>query len=599
MSNYLIGLSIGLSEVGYSVCDENGKLMRFKGKNMWGISRIRHMTAEKVLSSARWIRCLQERFFSEISNIDPKFFERIGLGLYGKHGAMSLVSDTAADRKALIKRYPTVYHLRERLAHDICAEDLRLTYLALHHMLKRGGTPEKGIAIYEKYKRDLALLKRLYRRYRPDRYGPMFRRTDSYANYVAYSAMPPSCTRQAFYDQIRADLNHPRWYEPDLLLCLSEVENATFLPRAGDLALYEPPAAGEVLQILDNQKGTHPFLERERESIMSLFECRRSEWVFAHWKSAVDCAAKILREIVKIQGGTEPERIFITYDIDYGSDIASLRSELMSLGGFCKHPVVLVRQNVLENAKRTLAVLDGRAANDDYPAQNAFLALSLGRLADLASAYEVPARISGSLERAPDTKMLLRYPEQMDEIKRVFDFKGFFESGIPETFRQDGFKKRAPRPSDDEISSGEEPACLYDRILYDGTEYGVCASGELICLAQIRLSQRSLRLIDMLFCSEGQVEDDHPEYSDLYGELLDKAEMFSPFYKHSKAFSEALRSRFSSLPTNEKRKCVISLLHGLRAGRPCGIFVKQLSSERVLCINRSVTGMFEQKRKLE
>lgn len=38
MSNYEIGLAVGRDAVGYAVIEKRGKLARFKGKSMWGIS---------------------------------------------------------------------------------------------------------------------------------------------------------------------------------------------------------------------------------------------------------------------------------------------------------------------------------------------------------------------------------------------------------------------------------------------------------------------------------------------------------------------------------------------------------------------------------
>jgi CRISPR-associated endonuclease Csn1 len=39
----------------------------------------------------------------------------------------------------LIKKYPTIYHLRKRLVEDPSQEDIRLVYLALHHLVKYRG----------------------------------------------------------------------------------------------------------------------------------------------------------------------------------------------------------------------------------------------------------------------------------------------------------------------------------------------------------------------------------------------------------------------------------------------------------------------------
>lgn len=596
MSNYLIGLFIGLHEVGYSVCDEGGRLLRFKGENMWGVSRIHSaLTGEESAFQTDWIRPLQAYFSPAVMGSDPAFFERVQQGGYDKRNAWPLLSGSASKIKEWKKQYPTVYHLRERLAHEKNGEDARLVYLALHHILKRGGSPGQGIRTYEKHKEDLAFLKKVYRKYAPKRYSPMFHHANPCANYVGYRAMPPVCTKQAFYDRIRAELAGPRRFAPELLRCFSEIENATFLPRAGDFSSYEPPAAWEVSQILENQGRTNPFFRRERRDIESLCGGRRMNWISERRKEARDCVRGMVKEIVKIQGA-EPKRIFIAYHAEYEEKTAAAVSPF-PVNEICRCPIFLVGTDFLEKAKAIFGLTDSRAVNDYFFAQNAFAVSMLGDCVVSDMAGTKPRGGMQPLGRekcaVPDPAVILRHPELAEKIRRTFAYKSFFESGLPQTSLryEQGMRARHAGADVWEKENGR-----LERILYDGTEYGVLASGELVCLTQIMLPARLIDLLNLVL--EKKEIPTEAELVALYEELLDKAERFIPFYKHTKAFSDALRTWFSALPAEDKRRSIISLLQGVQAGRPCGIFIEHLPLDRVMRIDRSITGMFEQKRKL-
>ena len=147
------------------------------------------------------------------------------------------------------------------------------------------------------------------------------------------------------------------------------------------------------------------------------------------------------------------------------------------------------------------------------------------------------------------------------------------------------------------VCRGNSNFALGEQILYNGVEYGIAASGELVSLTQITLPQPILERLNNILSSDGQECLYAKDYIEIYEVLLEKAENFSLFYQHSTIFSDNLRQWFYHLSIQEQRQSIISLLHGLRAGRSCGIFVEHLDYEHMIRVDRSVTGMFEQKRK--
>jgi len=60
-NNYYIGLDIGTNSVGWAVTDENNNLLKFKGKNMWGVRLFEEGKSAKERRVARSTRRRYER----------------------------------------------------------------------------------------------------------------------------------------------------------------------------------------------------------------------------------------------------------------------------------------------------------------------------------------------------------------------------------------------------------------------------------------------------------------------------------------------------------------------------------------------------------
>lgn len=159
MKEYDIGLNIGTTAVGWAVTDDNGELLKFKKKNMWGVRFFEeaHHAAERRSSRStrrrynkrrERIRWLDEFFLDDVKAVDPIFKERMenlsfldseDKSLYLKENIKDNLFVGDFNDKQYFKMYPTIYHLRKDLMERMEKMDPRLIYLALHHIIKYRG----------------------------------------------------------------------------------------------------------------------------------------------------------------------------------------------------------------------------------------------------------------------------------------------------------------------------------------------------------------------------------------------------------------------------------------------------------------------------
>jgi len=176
-----IGLDIGTASVGWAVIDnnfnlvqgkkriididENGKTKTRKSRtNLWGarvfdegqtaeLRRLQRGTRRRLARRTERLKLLRAIFATEINKFDESFFIRLAESFYQNedtknkgviteyplfHGTLGS-GETFAHDKAYHEKYPTIYHLRKDLLENPAQKDLRLVYLALHHILKYRG----------------------------------------------------------------------------------------------------------------------------------------------------------------------------------------------------------------------------------------------------------------------------------------------------------------------------------------------------------------------------------------------------------------------------------------------------------------------------
>lgn len=155
---YSIGLDIGTNSVGWAVINEGFDLRKYKHQNMWGAHlfdeaqkaatrRSFRSSRRRLARRKRRVTLLQQVFNDEIQKVDPYFYLRLSesmLHVGDKNSTLELDANILfADRsftdKSYREKYPTIYHLRSSLFHDSEKQDIRLVYLALHHLIKYRG----------------------------------------------------------------------------------------------------------------------------------------------------------------------------------------------------------------------------------------------------------------------------------------------------------------------------------------------------------------------------------------------------------------------------------------------------------------------------
>ena len=153
--NYYLGLDVGTSSVGWAVTDTEYNVLKFKGKSMWGARlfdeastaedrRIHRGNRRRLARRKYRLLLLEQLFEKEIRKIDDNFFVRLHeSNLWAddksKPSKFLLFNDTNFTDKDYLKKYPTIYHLRSDLIHNPTEHDIRLVFLALHHLIKYRG----------------------------------------------------------------------------------------------------------------------------------------------------------------------------------------------------------------------------------------------------------------------------------------------------------------------------------------------------------------------------------------------------------------------------------------------------------------------------
>ncbi|MBZ9607277.1 type II CRISPR RNA-guided endonuclease Cas9 [Clostridium estertheticum] len=153
---YDISLDVGTNSVGWAVTDNNYNLIRYKKQNMWG-SRL--FESGKTAEERRSFRSTRRRMARRknrsallkqiigdvVLEEDPVFFIRMKEASLHKEDRKNSNSKNnlfVCERyndKDYYKEYPTIYHLRKKLIESNEKEDIRLVYLAIHHIIKYRG----------------------------------------------------------------------------------------------------------------------------------------------------------------------------------------------------------------------------------------------------------------------------------------------------------------------------------------------------------------------------------------------------------------------------------------------------------------------------
>lgn len=156
VKDYYIGLDPGSASCGWAVTDHNYNLAKFKGNDMWGVRLFEEAETAEGRRLARGQRRRLDRrnarlnyleilFNNEINEVDPTFFRRLRESNLWQEDKgdntckYSLFNDENYTDYDYLRDYPTIYHLRSELITSKEPHDIRLVYLAIHHILKNRG----------------------------------------------------------------------------------------------------------------------------------------------------------------------------------------------------------------------------------------------------------------------------------------------------------------------------------------------------------------------------------------------------------------------------------------------------------------------------
>ncbi len=154
--DYFIGLDLGTNSVGWAVTDTEYNLMKANRKHLWGVrlfdtantSKDRRMHRAARRRNQRKIQrlnLLREIFEKETQKVDEDFFRRLKESSYHKDDRFNqfdypLFNSKNFTDKSFFKKYPTIYHLRSSLIHNLNTDvDIRELFLAIHSILKTRG----------------------------------------------------------------------------------------------------------------------------------------------------------------------------------------------------------------------------------------------------------------------------------------------------------------------------------------------------------------------------------------------------------------------------------------------------------------------------
>ncbi|MDR1697748.1 MAG: type II CRISPR RNA-guided endonuclease Cas9 [Erysipelotrichaceae bacterium] len=157
--DYILGLDIGTSSIGWCVTDTDYNIIRKRGRHLWGArlidneesksskthtaaSRRKYRRQRRSLNKRNWrLHLLKQELKPYVNKEDPSFLSRIK-----SDDIRSLFNDKNYQDSDYYKEFPTIYHLRESLKDENKSREYlergiyyRLLFLAAHDILKNRG----------------------------------------------------------------------------------------------------------------------------------------------------------------------------------------------------------------------------------------------------------------------------------------------------------------------------------------------------------------------------------------------------------------------------------------------------------------------------
>ena len=159
-NEYSIALDIGTNSVGYALIDENGRLLRYQKRPMYGSvifdpaetaaeRRMNRSTRRRLDRKRNRIKELQNQVWSDMKEVDPEFFHRMDESFLMPEDSeydklylrlpKALFLDGSVSVGSYVSDAPTIYHIRKALVESKEQADFRYVYFAMHHIIKYRG----------------------------------------------------------------------------------------------------------------------------------------------------------------------------------------------------------------------------------------------------------------------------------------------------------------------------------------------------------------------------------------------------------------------------------------------------------------------------
>lgn len=152
MKKYSIGLDIGTASVGWVCISPDYKILKYNERFAMGVHefesakvaaerRIQRGTRRRYNRRKKRLQLLQSIFQDHMYQYPDFFAHPDTKHFWRNHNDFEnrTLSETLRAMKINTKQFPTLYHLRNYLINTNEKEDLRLIYLALHHLVKYRG----------------------------------------------------------------------------------------------------------------------------------------------------------------------------------------------------------------------------------------------------------------------------------------------------------------------------------------------------------------------------------------------------------------------------------------------------------------------------
>ena len=155
---YNLSLDLGTNSVGWSVVGSDYRIIKKGNRRLWGVvlyDEGQSAAERRSFRSARRryerrrerVELLRSLMAQSTNETDPAFFRRLDASylankqvdpVTGRPFKYNLFDGPYTD-KQFYKEYKTIYHLRYALTKQEEKADIRLVYLALHHIIKYRG----------------------------------------------------------------------------------------------------------------------------------------------------------------------------------------------------------------------------------------------------------------------------------------------------------------------------------------------------------------------------------------------------------------------------------------------------------------------------